>query len=179
MADRSRLRCLVRYTALSGLGFVFRSAFGLDFVGLENAIGSETPIRKRLRIVSERIGQRIGTGINNFKRLFSLVQDESHLRRAFYNRARLNVSTHPKPLSLGRPSHLLQFGDCLVIGLRVSNSTYGKPHERSNNKDHQDPKLQIGVHIAAGVVLSSIIPQLSIVRNQGAGAGSHRSFNFR
>ena len=51
--------------AIDGLGFVLRSALGLDLGRVEHAVRTELAIGQRLRAVLERVRQRIDAAIDH------------------------------------------------------------------------------------------------------------------
>lgn len=137
----------MRQAALARLGFVLRSAFGLDLGRLKYTVGPEPPIGQRFGVVFERVRERIGSRIHYVQRLGALMKNEGNPNAALDDRPGLYVPPYSQPLALFVLAHLLEFGNCLVIRLRFFYAAHGQPNQRSHNQDDQGPKLHVSLHI--------------------------------
>ena len=140
-------------TTLRRFGFVFRGAFGLNFIRLKYAIGTEAAIGERLGVVVEGVGKRIGAGVKNIQRSWALMQDKRYAASGFENRTRLNFAANAHPVRLRVFPHLLEFGNGFVIGLGIFHTAHCQPNKRADDKDHEGAKLQIGLHNAGKKLL--------------------------
>src|SRR5262245_23129660 len=85
----SRLRARLR--------FIFRSALGLDLLGLEDAVASQSAVSQALGALLESIGQRVAARVDDFQFLAFLQQYKLDAIDGFDDRARLDVAGHPQP----------------------------------------------------------------------------------
>src|ERR1700685_1801990 len=98
---------------------VLRGAFGLQLLGMEDAVASEAAVGQRLGIVLEGIRRRLGAAVRNLKRLIVLDQDKLNFCAVPLDRARLHISRDAQPLGVGRISHAAQFFNRDVVALTL------------------------------------------------------------
>src|SRR5580692_5637980 len=99
------LRGGIRRCAVGGrsrlLRRILRRALGLQLLGMEDAVASETAVGQRLRIVLEGIGRWLGAAIRDLKSLIVLDQDELDFRSVTLDRTRLNIPRNSQALGVG------------------------------------------------------------------------------
>src|SRR5277367_975065 len=84
---------------------VLRRALGLQLLGTEDAIASETTIGQGLGVVLEGIGRGLRAAVRNLKSLIILDQHELNFRAVPLDRTGLNISRDAQALGVGRVSH--------------------------------------------------------------------------
>ena len=111
----------------AGFGGIFGSALGLNFGGVEDAVGAKAAIGQSLGAIAESIRQRIATLVGDAKNLFILHQVEFHQRALMDNRLALHIAADANMAILSAVAHLVEFRDGLVISLGTLDACRRQP----------------------------------------------------
>src|SRR5258707_14616966 len=101
-------------------GFVLGSALSLHMFRDEAAVRTRTSLDKSLRLVFERVGQRIAANISDGKGFPLLFQCEVHATRAWLDAAFDDDSREAHAMSAIRGIQSLVFRDGAIVGLALA-----------------------------------------------------------
>src|SRR5215471_14829202 len=82
-------------------GRILRSALCLEGLGMKHAVFSEAAFRESLRIILERVGRRLRSGVAHREAQILFDENELHVRAAALNRTRLHIAGNTKALAVG------------------------------------------------------------------------------
>jgi len=91
------------------LGRVLGRTLGLKLLGVEHAIPSKAAVRQSLRVVFKCIWRGFSPAVNDRQDLIIFNQHEFDFSTCSLNRARLNISRHPKPFCIRTVAHAVEF----------------------------------------------------------------------
>jgi hypothetical protein len=146
LRGRSRRRAAGGRSGL--LRGVLRGALGLQLLGVEDAIASETSIGQGLGIVFEGIGRGLGAAVRNLKSLIILYQDEVNFSAVTLDRTRLHIPRDAQSLGVGGVSHTAQFLDGDVVTLTLLHPGVGQVSEREQDDYGRAAELEISAGFA-------------------------------
>src|SRR5579864_3901878 len=129
-------------------GFVLRRALGLDFGGVENAVGAQLAIRQGLRAVPESIRQRVNAVVHHRKTKLILRHDERHVAAVPHNGMRSDVPAHAQTIGLRGVPKLVQLGDGFIVCLGIADAADSQPGQRAQDRCDQKPEFHVVLHPA-------------------------------
>ena len=115
--------CRGSLTALLRGRSVFRSAFGLNLLGVEDAVRSIRALYERLGVVLKGIWRRFDAAIGDLQLQTLLVKLEVRAGSLPMNTAWHNLPRDSQPLSMRVRAHALQFFDGDVVTFALLNAS--------------------------------------------------------
>jgi hypothetical protein len=126
--------------------FILGRALRLDALRYKTPIFSKASFHQCLRLVNERVRQRIAAHITHRQRLPFSLQNEINAPRQSVNAPRLNGAADPQPVSPGISLQSGQLRDGVIVGFALA---IAKPREKAHrhyNHANADAEFRSSLH---------------------------------